>query len=275
MFFWVTTSENLRPGSVHVYYAWKGFYLISRLLKSNIRSGLCGGRATSTDHDMNSCLSCIPFKSSSLLPADCQTCMNKAKSEGGTLMQSSQGMNSSLCSLSCLFHSFFPLFFHPHRCRCSRALGETRWSNTGYSVCWGRRKRRGRANHRPPLSPQWVSRKWKQRYRTCYIQASLQYCNCIQQLQENHLRRSKLLFPPSLISENVLVLTTVQSTSSPGAWILLLHNSIVKLLITEQYTSCLATNPNCNCVSIPYSRVFIFKQVSQPFLNTDWDTKSV
>lgn len=103
------------------------------------------------------------------------------------------------------------------------------------------------------------------------------YCdslNWIQQLQGNHLSRSKLLFPPSLIRENV-VGTTVQSTSSPGAWILLLHNSIVKLLITEQYTSCLATNPNCNCVSIPYSRVFIFKQVSQPFLDADWDTKLV
>lgn len=64
-----------------------------------------------TLHDMNSCLSCIPFKPSSPPPADCQTCMNKAKSEGGTVMQSSQGMNSSLCGLSWLLHSF--LLFSP------------------------------------------------------------------------------------------------------------------------------------------------------------------
>lgn len=59
----------------------------------------------------------------------------------------------------------------------------------------------------------------------------------------------------------------------PWSLDLLLHNSIEKLLISEQYTSCLATNHNC--VSIPYSRFFIFKQVSQRFSNTDVDTKLV
>lgn len=110
---------------------------------------------------MNSCLSCIPFNPSSQLPADCQTCMNKAKSEGGAVMQTSQGMNSPLCCVSCLLHSF--LLFRPRCCCC--AVAETRWSSTGCNVWWGRRKRRGRASRTPAALPPWVLRKLKQRYR--------------------------------------------------------------------------------------------------------------
>lgn len=79
---------------------------------------------------------------------------------------------------------------------------------------------------------------------------------------------------------NVLFLNSLNHCAKhvlPWSLDLLLHNSIEKLLISEQYTSCVATNHNCVCeyVSIPYSRFFIFKQVSQRFSNTDVDTKLV
>lgn len=152
------------------------------------------------------CLSCIAFEDSSRPPADCQTCLNQAKSEGGTFMQTSQRRNSSLWRLSCLLHSL--LLFRPgpgsrrRRRRC--ATGGIRWSSTGYSVCWGRRKRRrGRASHSQAPSPQWVSRKWKQRCRThcnsCTVythtpRLSLQHWNRVRKLQGNNSRRSKLIF---------------------------------------------------------------------------------
>lgn len=119
--------------------------------ESNIRPGLCWGHATNADNEVKSCLSCIYLSISSRLPADCQTCLNKAKWEGGTVMQTSQWMNSSLCCGSCLPRS--SLLFHLPRC-C--AVGETRWSSTDYNVCWGRRKRRKRTSSRPALLQQWV-----------------------------------------------------------------------------------------------------------------------
>lgn len=75
----IKSSKNLQTGSVNVYYTCKEFYSISRLEKTNIRSE----RATSTDGEMSSCLSCIAFKPSSQPPADYQTCMNKVESGGG------------------------------------------------------------------------------------------------------------------------------------------------------------------------------------------------
>lgn len=64
--------------------------------ETNIRSGLCWGHATNADDEMIFCLSCIPFKLSSHLPAECQTCVNKAKSERRTVMQTSWWINSSV-----------------------------------------------------------------------------------------------------------------------------------------------------------------------------------
>lgn len=118
--------------------------------ETNIRSGLCWGHATNVDHEMISCLSCIPFKLSSQLPAERQTCMNKAKSEWGAVTQTSWWINSSLHCVSCLPLSCL-LFLPP----CCCTLGESRWSSTGYNVCWGRRKRRIRTSSRPALLQQW------------------------------------------------------------------------------------------------------------------------
>lgn len=161
--------------------------------ETNIRSGRCWGHGTNADHEMNSCLICIPFKLHTQLPADCQTCMNKAKSEAGIVMQTSCQMNLSHRCVSCLIPS--SVLFHP-ACRCG--LGETRWSSTGYSVCWGRRKRRRRTSSRPALLQQWVWRKWKQRYSTwCNVtndaysgfmpsvQLLLQHWNCIRKQQKS------------------------------------------------------------------------------------------
>ena len=67
--------------------------------ETNIRSGVCWVHATNANHEMNSWLSCIPFKLSSQLTTDCQTCTNAAKSQEGNLMQTSQWMN---CCFSCL-----------------------------------------------------------------------------------------------------------------------------------------------------------------------------
>lgn len=118
--------------------------------ETNIRSGVCWVHATNADHEMNSWISCIPFKLSSQLSADCQTCTNAAKSQEGNLMQTSQWMK---CCISCLPPLLSSLLFHPP---CCRGLVGTRWSSNGYNVCWGRRRRRRRASSRPALLQQWV-----------------------------------------------------------------------------------------------------------------------
>lgn len=160
------------------------FESISRLKKTNI----CSERDKNTDGEMSSCLSCVPFKPSSRLAAQ-HGRLERSSEEEEAATQTWQGTSPSLfCSLPLSRPSQSVLLFLPLCC-----WREIRWSSTGCSVCWGRRKRRGGADPRPAPSPQWVWRKWNQRYQQLHGSRAQLSCTANSKVTENQFRLTGLV----------------------------------------------------------------------------------